>query len=995
MSLFNVTGCIVTSEYLKKTCNTFKYYAYIINPTTTEIHTHNYIAMKFLTTLCVSIALLFYSTGSAQQYYIDNTPGPGTFTVPCDVTFITVHLYGGGGGGGGSNDNGLAGGGGGGGGYVSWTFPVTPGQVFPYEVGSGGAAGCCGFNGGNGSQSNWNGGVMWASGGLGGLGDNFGGLGGGGGTGSGWAGPIPGGTGGNGNSNFGGGGGNTGGPFGGGGGSGGGAGVNGGPGGPYGGGGGGSGPKSGGVNPSGGVGADGAVIVEFTPPYPYPNAGGPYPVTCNVTTLQANTPDPAWTGTWVIISGSPTISNVNDPNATLSIATPGTCATIAWVFTQAGCQTLGDTVTICYPLLCNDEPCGGVDVPLTVNIGSCTYTTYSNIDATNSTGMVEPGCGNYQGNDAWYEVTVPASGTVTINATQAAGNGMEMALAIYSEGANCLDIQHAGCDAASSPADIAELTYSGTPGETIYVRVWEQNGLEGQYNLCAMQVGTVVGDILPGSTTINCPSTQTWYDPGGAGGNYQNNTTSTYIICPSTPGQYVTVDFSTGANFFNTEPAGSGSATMGDFLTVLDGNYDSSYIIGQYSGSVNPLIITSSTPDGCLTFIFASDNAVTATGWQATVSCSATPGVNDSICTGTDCPGECGTWICASGLYPTENIGNVNEDMSIGTGGCFDEVGEVASQWFYFTALTNGSVEFSFNGPGGQDYNFAIYGPSTNDVPPCPQNTGDSPVLCTQADVSNYFMNGVTGQSTTIGDGGSYEGEEGDGWIIPLQVQAGETYAMVVNIYQNGGPQPVIDMVIGGTGTLDCTPVFAPVELSSFNGINQGSTNKLFWSTNSEINNDYFTVERSVDGINWEVVDYVDGSGTTSQARYYELRDPNPFFPLTYYRLSQTDFDGTREFFDVISVSGNKVLEGDMVSNPFPNPTNSYVNFTYLGENENIPLTVALVNDIGQTVSSKTFTDVYEGMQSTLEVRDLSSGLYQVVFTQGDRREVKKLSIIK
>lgn len=947
----------------------------------------------------VSLILIFstgYIFGQYPQVTSYTVAGNYTFTVPCGVTQITVHVIGGGGGGGGSNTNGQAGGGGGAGGYASWTFGVVAGTSYPVQVGYGGFGGGPAGGGQNGQQSLWDGGVLFAKGGAGGDAANAGGAGGAGNVASGWAINITGGNGANGAATFGGGGGNAGGPYGGGGGAGGGGGVNGGPGGPYGAGGGGGGKKQGGNNTSGGQASDGAVIIEYDTPYPAPDAGGPYPVTCNATTLQANTPGAGWTATWDIVSGAPIIAPPNDPNATLTIPAPGTCVTVAWTFTQAGCTTMADTVVICYPLLCNDEPCGGVDVPLTVNSGSCSPTTYSNIQATGSVGMVEPGCGTYTDNDAWYAVTVPPSGTVTVQATDAAGGAnMTMGISIYSEGANCLDVYHEGCDEASSSADIAELSYSGTPGETIYVRIWELNALEGLYDICAFETASPPGNVLPGNTTVNCGSTMTFFDPGGDGSNYQNNSTTTYVLCPDTPGQYVTVDFSTGPLFFNTEPAQTGTNPMGDVLTVLDGAADSSYIIGQYSGSVNPLIITSSAPDGCLTFIFSSDNAVTATGWEAEVSCSATAGVNDSTCTGTDCTGECGTWICETGLYPTENIGNESEDMTIGSGGCFDELGEVASQWFYFTALTSGNVEFSFAGPGGQDYNFAIYGPTTNGVPPCPETTGNSPVICSQADVGNYILGGLTGLSSTIGDGGMYEGPEGDGWLDPLQVVAGETYSMVVNIYQNGGPQPVIDMTIGGTGQLDCTPVFLPIELTSFSGINQGNQNLLSWVTHSEWNNDYFTIERSINGFDWEFVGEVDGAGNSVRKLYYSLIDDNPYFPVTYYRLSQTDFDGTMTRHDVIAVNSEKSWKADFVSALFPNPTSTYATFVYNGVDTENPLKVSLINEFGEVVAYEEFGTLYKGMPMTLRTETVPSGMYQVLFEQAQERDVQRLTIIK
>lgn len=929
----------------------------------------------------------------AQSVDIFDLPGAGSWIVPCGVTSVTIAVYGGGGGGGGCNSTTIGGGGGGAGGYAQATFAVTAGQVIPFNVGAGGAAGTASGNGGNGGQSNLSGfSTLFAAGGTGGLAEDNGGGGGAGGNASLWTTSQSGGNGSNGGDPQGGQGGYAGGPNGGGGGPGGGAGVSGGNGSLYGGGGGGGGKKNGGVNTVGGAGAKGAVIFSYTLPYAEPDAG-PDVSTCNTIFMQANPPDAPWVGTWNIISYSgsaPVIANTSDPNTQVTVPVAGTCAVLEWEFTQPGCVTFTDQVTVCFPLLCNDDPCGAT--PLTVNSGSCTYSTSTNVNATGSTGMVEPGCGSYANNDAWYSVTVPASGIVTFQATDFAGGAsMYMGMAIYSEGpGGCGDLWHEGCDYATGPADFAQITYTGTPGETIYLRVWDTFETEGSYSVCAFQPASPPSGVVPGMNTIVCGGpVVNFYDPGGSAANYQNNTTAVYQLCPDTPGQYTTVDFTTGALTFATEAGW-------DYMTVLNGAADSSYMIGQYSGSeaTGPGIITSSAPDGCLTLIFSSDNANNAAGWVAAVTCSASPGANNFVCSGTDCPGECGTWICASGLYPTENIGNNYQDITNNTAGCFDDNGEIASQWFYFTALSSGTVELSFAGPGGQDYNFAIYGPSTNDVPPCPGTTAAAPVVCSQADVGNYLINGLTGLSSLYGNGQMYEGSEGDGWVAPLTVVAGETYSMVVNIYQNGGPQPVIDMTIGGTGTLDCTPVYLPVEVHSFNGIGQDGENLLSWVAASQINNDYFELERSSDGEQWELVERVQGAGTVMSPRFYQVVDRQPYYPVTYYRLFQTDFDGTREFIRTIAVEADKPVGQNLVSLVSPNPAQDLMNFTYTGDNSQSPLIVTLTDSYGKAVLSERYS-VYSGMKLTLFTEQVAGGTYQLQFQQGEARETRRIVILR
>jgi len=181
--------------------------------------------------------------------------------------------------------------------------------------------------------------------------------------------------------------------------------------------------------------------------------------------------------------------------------------------------------------------------------------------------------------------------------------------------------------------------------------------------------------------------------------------------------------------------------------------------------------------------------------------------------------------------------------------------------------------------------------------------------------------------------------------------------------------------------------------LSSLVGINQGETNLLSWITNSELNNDYFTIERSINGYEWEYVGTVEGAGTSQHSKYYELVDEDPNFPVTYYRLSQTDCDGEVTFYEVISVNGQK-QSAEFVSALFPNPAEKYSTFVYDGNNTKDLLNVKVLDNLGSVVMEMDYK-VYSGMPQTLRTDKLAYGMYNIVFTQGDQQSVQKLSVLK
>lgn len=110
-----------------------------------------------------------------------------------------------------------------------------------------------------------------------------------------------------------------------------------------------------------------------------------------------------------------------------------------------------------------------------------------------------------------------------------------------------------------------------------------------------------------------------------------------------------------------------------------------------------------------------------------------------------------------------------------------------------------------------------------------------------------------------------------------------------------------------------------PIELLSFNArLNENKEVDLYWSTASEINNDFFTIQKSLNGINWEDVLMVDGAGNSSSTLNYVERDIAPYLGLSYYRLSQTDFDGTTTYFNLVPI--NLSADGSIGIVIYPNP---------------------------------------------------------------------------
>jgi uncharacterized repeat protein (TIGR01451 family) len=158
------------------------------------------------------------------------------------------------------------------------------------------------------------------------------------------------------------------------------------------------------------------------------------------------------------------------------------------------------------------------------------------------------------------------------------------------------------------------------------------------------------------------------------------------------------------------------------------------------------------------------------------------------------------------------------------------------------------------------------------------------------------------------------------GWISVRENPGspGGSFTLTYQICEVGIPSNCdqADVTVNIIGTL-------PVTWLSFNGRTERGGNYLTWSTASEVNNDYFEIQRSIDGQSFEVIGYVQGNGTISTQSNYALIDDKPFNGYNYYRLRQVDFDGTDDFSRTIVI--NTTGEGFGSLKVFPNPTSGLV----------------------------------------------------------------------
>jgi hypothetical protein len=171
-----------------------------------------------------------------------------------------------------------------------------------------------------------------------------------------------------------------------------------------------------------------------------------------------------------------------------------------------------------------------------------------------------------------------------------------------------------------------------------------------------------------------------------------------------------------------------------------------------------------------------------------------------------------------------------------------------------------------------------------------------------------------------------------------------------------------------------------PVELLGFTAVPSGDNVFLNWTTASEINNAFFTVEKSMDAIHWEELFTVDGAGNSTVTLHYNGVDDNPYGGTSFYRLKQTDFDGTSSYSNIEVVH---FKEEDQVV-IYPNPTDAEIRIVNVQSSDN----VYLVNAIGQQVQGIKPLQTING-ELLYDLSSMASGLYFLVVGSESYRVVK------
>jgi hypothetical protein len=184
-----------------------------------------------------------------------------------------------------------------------------------------------------------------------------------------------------------------------------------------------------------------------------------------------------------------------------------------------------------------------------------------------------------------------------------------------------------------------------------------------------------------------------------------------------------------------------------------------------------------------------------------------------------------------------------------------------------------------------------------------------------------------------------------------------------------------------------------PIELISFTAKFVNKEVELNWITSSETNNDYFTIQKTLNGTDFEFVGKVQGAGNSSSQLNYSFTDHSPYEGKSYYRLMQTDFNGASAVFSLVPVEIE--VESEFTFDIYPNPVNGNDITISINQKEAAEVLVVVYDITGKESYSKVMVTEVSGnnIYALDNLNRLPVGMYIITATSDQKIYSKRLIV--
>ncbi len=618
---------------------------------------------------------------------------------------------------------------------------------------------------------------------------------------------------------------------------------------------------------------------------------------------------------------------------------------------------LGTVISYAQPI--NDKPSGAILFDVSP---SDVYFTFTNELATNSLVQPLPSCGSYAGADVWFKMTVPSSGHMAIK-TKTSINP-KVVFSVYTGSPGSFSEYACSEDASntdeSSSLRINDITIGG---EEIYVRVFRYgSSIGGQFELAAY----FLDGIAPSN---NNPANAVVLNDDGCTFTFQTFTTVS----------------ATETESFN-EPS-CGNYEGGDVWFRAEVPMSGKLVIETNPGSMDPVVVAYSIDEENL----ASGDYEAMEEYSCSINGKRDRGgeiiIDDADLAGT----EIMIQIFADYNYwgGTFDIVVMEPRLDV----CSDaiELRDISAIDKYIP-YTNQYAEQNGTEPtcGGfidKDIWFYVQIPANGEL-----------IIDSKVDATYDVKPVLSAFTGTCGNLTQYDCNlfgSGNAFASKLTINDADlaNEYIYIRMYAFSDPNGGVFQM----STRQPNPSALPVELVSFRSqVVDNEAVILTWETATELNNDYFIVEHSVDGKNYVPVGHITGNGTTDEIQYYTYEHVKPYFGENYYRLKQVDFDGQFEYSNIVTAI-IKMEEAKI--NVFPNPVvaSRGINVRWIGDFGKENIQMIITNTTGKQVFV-TEIDARNERESFIDLSSLglNAGIYYL--TVNDKNALianQKLNLVR
>jgi len=420
---------------------------------------------------------------------------------------------------------------------------------------------------------------------------------------------------------------------------------------------------------------------------------------------------------------------------------------------------------------------------------------------------------------------------------------------------------------------------------------------------------------------------------------------------------YSTTDFDPGPAIYNLTPPEDNNYDI--FICKL--NASGNFMWAKQIGS--PHIIGSSLYDMSYGIaVDAAGNVYTTGSFPGTVDFDPGPGIYNMTAAGT---------FGALDMFVSKLDTDGNFVWAKQIGGAYTEVAYAiavdASQNVYTTGYYTGRADFD---PGTGVYNLTPTGGN---------GSNDADIFVSKLDAGGNFV-----WAETVGGLGFDYG-------TAIAVDAGQHVYVTGTFAFTADFDPAIaqyNLVSAGADDVFVIKLVGsalPVKLLDFAvKVNDKNTVDVSWTTATEINNDYFTIERSADGRSFEQVSVIKGAINSSIPLRYFTTDKTPLSGKSYYRLRQTDLDGkfTNSFIVTVEVNANLTQ-----LRIYPNPAHNLVNMQLPGFTDK--KIVWQVQDQTGRVLKQQINETHCA-NLIIDITDIPPGIYFFIVKTDDNKSIKK-----